>query len=39
MSAMALLSWAVCGLLVGYGTTVKLLGRKSDHEIDIEEST
>ena len=28
----------VCGLLVGYGTTVKLLGRKNDHEID-EEST
>lgn len=29
----------VLGLLVGYGTTVMLLGRKSDHEIDIEEST
>lgn len=29
----------VCGLLVGYGTTVRVLGRMNDHEIAIEEST
>lgn len=28
----------VCGLVVGYGTTVKLLGRNNVRDVDIEES-